>query len=218
MLAQADLASLGREAGPDDHRLELVAGGATFAMQGLAPGAPAPLPPARHFFAMTDSRDSFPFEALALAPARPAKAEAEILSQVQAMVEAAALVARRTGARAVCWAPAASWMDAAYFVRMIENWRSGGPFPALGLTPLVRSEEGTLVSDGLALFTGRELQVEPRRGEHGTDTVKVAVHAIDQLLRASRRGEARSFRGPRGERLEVEPSSDGMVLALKRGP
>lgn len=69
ILAKADLASLGREVAPDDHRLDVLAGGLTFEMEGVSPGAPADLPAARHFFGMVDTRESFPFEAITLAPA-----------------------------------------------------------------------------------------------------------------------------------------------------
>lgn len=217
IMARADLASLGREAGPDDHRLELLAGGLTFAMAGLAPGAPVPLPPARHFFGMVDSRDSFPFEAVSLAPVRRVKPGAATVPLAQTMVHAALLLAQASPVRALCWEPAAAWMDAAYFVRAIEGWLGGGAFPALGLTALVRRDDGSVVSDGLSFFIGRELQVEPRGSEHATDTVKVAVRAIDHLVREGKVTRAIGFRGPRGEPLEAEPSPDGKSLLLRRG-
>lgn len=215
-MARADLASLGREAGPGDHRLELLAGGLTFAMTGLAPGAPAPLPPARYFFGMIDSRDSFPFEAVSLAPVRRVKPGTATVPLVQTMTHAALLLAKASPVRALCWQPAASWMDSAYFIRAVEGWLAGGAFPALGLTPVARHNDGSVASEGLAFFIGRELQVEPHGSEHATDTVKVAVRAIDRLVREGKVAKPLGLRGPRGEHLEAELSPDGKSLVLRR--
>lgn len=216
VFAKVDLPSLGREAGPDDHRLELLAGGLTFEMRGLAPGAPAALPAARHFVGMADSPDSFPFEAISLEPVRPAAGE-PVLPLVKVMAEAAALLALGSRARAVGWWPAGSWIDAAYFVRAIESWRSGGPFPALGLAAIHRRDDGSVVSDGLAFFTGQELLIDPRRSEHATDTIKLAVRAVDHLVREGRLTGILSFLGRNNERLEIEPMPDGRTVRLGRG-
>lgn len=108
-------------------------------------------------------------------------------------------------------------MDVAYFSRVSRVWRSGGAFPALGLTGLERREDGSVVSDGLAFFIGQELRVDGRAGEHATDTMRLAVRAVDHLVReGTRLTEARVLRGPQEEPITVEPSLDGATIMLLR--
>ncbi len=200
ILTDADLASLGRQSAPDDYRLDLIAGGLTWEMRGLAPGRPCPPPPARHFYGTVDNRESFPFEAVSLELTGPSPAREDLVPLVQIIAETAALIVRHSPARAVFWRPAGSWMDAGYFTRLVESWRANGAFPALALVGVERRADGSLVSDGLSFFIGRELQVDPQPCEHPSETVRRAVRTIGRLVHEPSR--------PRGDRvipLDREP-------------
>lgn len=152
-------------------------------MRGLAPGAPRPLPSARHFYGTVDNRQSFPFEAVSLEPAVPNVAREGLLPLIQTMAETAALITGHSPARAVFWRPAGSWMDAGYFIRVVESWRANGAFPALALVGIERRADGGIMSDGLSFFIGHELQVDPKPCEHPSDTMRRAVRDIGRLVR-----------------------------------
>jgi hypothetical protein len=128
----------------------------------------------------------------------------------------AADLASKLGAKAVCWGPAGSWMDPSYFVRVVDGWLAGGAFPALGFTGIERNREGVVESDGLAFFIGQELRVDSRRGEPAADTVKLAVRAIDHLVRHGRMDRRQGLTGPGGESLLAEPTADGRYIRLWR--
>lgn len=135
---------------------------------------------------------------------------------VRTMAILASQLARGLGAKAVCWQPAASWMDVQYFARIVEGWGPGGAFPALGLTGIERTADGGVESDGLGWFIGQELRVEPRSGEAAADTVKLAVRVIDHLIREGPVTARTALTGPQGEALLAEPSSDGRLVRLWR--
>lgn len=214
--AQAAAASIGHC--PDDGAgwLEVLAGGLTFDLSGLAPGAPEATPPARHFFGLPEKADSFQFEAVRLAPGEHVAAGAGMIPLVRVMMSLALAFAGLPGLRAVSWHPAGSWMDAGYFARVTRAWLAGGAFPALGLAAMVRGEGGEVESRGLRFFTGQELRVEGRKGEAAADAVKLAVRAADMLVRAGRLDRVQELTGPEGERLLAEPSPDGRMTHLRR--
>lgn len=107
-------------------------------------------------------------------------------------------------------------MEGGYFVRIVAAWIGGGAFPALGLTAFESTAGGGVESVGLAFFTGQELRVEPLAGEARVETVKLAVRAVDMLVRHGCVAERATLVGPAGEPLVVEPDAGGKVLRLWR--
>ncbi len=196
--------------------LELLSSGLTFDLGGLAP-APAPRPPApRHTFGLPRDIGSHDWEACVLVPG-PHLADAGAMEPVvRVMAMLASQLAQGLGAVAVCWLPAASWMDVTYFARIVEGWCSGGAFPALGFSGMQRGEDGTVASEGLAFFTGQELRVEARPGESPADTVKLAVRLADRLVRDGPIAVPGRLTGPDAEGLYAEPSPDGRHVRLRR--
>lgn len=202
--------------GGGDGWLELLASGLTFDLTGLAPALSAAVPGAAHFYGLATEDAGQPREAIAIAPGPHLEGGGAMLPVVRTMAAVASALAARLGALTVCWAPARSWMDPNYFARIVDGWLTGGAFPALGLTAIERRHDGGVESDGLAYFVGQELRVDPRRGESAADTVKLAVRAIDHLVRHGRVERRERLTGPGGEALVAEPTADGRYVRLWR--
>jgi hypothetical protein len=196
--------------------LELLASGMTFDLTGLAPAVSAPVPAAVHFFGLPAEAVEGAFEAIEIVPGPHLEGGGAMMPVVRTMASVASALAAKLGAQTVCWAPARSWMDPSYFARIVDGWLNGGAFPALGFTGIERSHDGSVESDGLAYFTGQELRVDARRGEAAAATVKLAVRAIDHLVRHGRVERRERLTGPDGEALLAEPSAGGRIVRLWR--
>lgn len=219
LLAQPRLAATARVTslrGQGEGWIELLASGLTFDLAGLLPSESAVFPASRHIFGLPRDIGESAWEACLLTPG-PHLADAGAMEPVvRTMAAVASALAQGLGAAAVCWLPAASWMDVTYFTRIVDGWCSGGAFPALGFSGMERLGDGTVASEGLAFFTGQELRVEPRPGEAPADTVKLAVRLADRMVRDGRIAEAGRLTGPDSEALIAEPSADGRLVRLRR--
>lgn len=214
--AAAAIARISSNRGQGEGWLELLSSGLTFDVAGLAPAPPFPLPVPRHHFGLPRDCGDQGWEACVLAPG-PHLAHAGAMEPVvRAMAALASQLATGLGAAAVCWQPAASYMDINYFARIVEAWCNGGVFPALGFSGMTRLDDGSVASEGLAFFTGQELRVEPRPGESPSDTVKLAVRLADRLVREGPIQIPGRLTGPEAEALFAEPSADGRQVRLRR--
>jgi hypothetical protein len=203
--------------GAEQTGLELLANGLTFDVLGLVPMPPRLVPRSRYHFGLSPGFSELEFEAVELSPG-PHLADAGLMLPVlKTMAAVAGELATGLGAQAISWSPAGCLMDPGYFDRMIYNWNNGGPFPALGLTGIATKEGGVIESDGLAYFTGQEIQIEPRTGEPPVDTVKVAVRVIDYLAHYGKLGQPDNLTGPDGAPMRLEPSADGSSVRVIRG-
>lgn len=202
--------------GSGESWLELLASGLTFDLIGLAPGEGAVIPAANHLYGLGREVPEQAFQAIAIVPGPHLTGAAAVLPVVRVMAGLARELALRLDAKAVCWAPAGSWMDTAYFARVVEGWLGGGAFPALGFTGVERTPDGGVQSQGLCHFAGHELRVESRRGEAAADVVKLAVRAIDHIVRHGPIESRQNLTGPSGEHLLVEPVPGGRVVRMWR--
>lgn len=171
----------------------------------------------RHGFGLPEGIDGSGLEGLLLMPGPHIAAGPALMPVVRVMCGLAARLATLDGVRAVCWRPAGSWIEPGYFARTVSAWLEGGAFPALGLTALVRTADGGLESEGLCFFIGQELRVEPVAGELASATARIAVRALDMLVRAGRQDETRQFAGPSGETLVIEPEGDRLLRLWRAG-
>lgn len=197
--------------------VELLASGLTFDLSDLAP-APALHPtPAAHVFGLPADMQGLALEAIVLAPGEHTAPGAAMLPIVRVMCGLGARLASLGNVKAICWAPAQSWMEPGYFKRIVASWLGGGAFPALGLTALARAPDGALESRGLTFFTGQELRVDALRGESAATTAKLAIRMIDLLVRQGRVHESHALPGPDGKQLFVEPSVGREIVHVRRG-
>ncbi len=203
---------------PDDAQgwLELLASGLTFDLAGLNPVEGAPVVAASQFFGSGTRPDPALVEAVSLAPGPHLVGGGAMIPLVRVMVGLAVTLALGLRARAVCWHPAATWMEPAFFARIVRDWLSGGPFPALGLTAVAPNAVSGVNSVGLAFFTGQELTLEAKPGEERVDAVKLAVRLIDYFVRTGTLHELVEVAGPDGENLLAQPSPDGRRITVWR--
>jgi hypothetical protein len=84
---------------------------------------------------------------------------------VRGLAVLASRLAMLSRVQAVAWHPARCWSAPQPFRAGITRWSEGGPFPAFSLAAVSHAPDGALHSEGLALFTGQELRLEPDLAE-----------------------------------------------------
>lgn len=195
--------------------LELLISGLTFDLCGLRPGAGMSVPPERHRYGTIADHENHKLEAITLIPAQHIASGFAMIPVVQAMAGLAAHIAQPLAAKAVCWHPAQTWMEPQYYSRIVLNWLSGGPFPALGLTALQANSEGVR-TEGLGFFVGQELQVDGLPGEAKRDNAKLAMRLIDRVVCEGRFTGDGTLDGPDGQRLHIEIGESGRLATVRR--
>ena len=193
---------------------ELLITGLTFDVAGLAPGPAEPMPSIAHRYGLADNLSVAGLEAVLVQPGAHLAGAAAMLPVVRGCVALGAALATHSAAAAVVWIPARTAMAPDYFAATIGDWLSGGAFPALGLTSLVPGRSG-ITSEGLAFFTGQELEVA---GSDLAHTGRVAVRMVHTLVGHGRLAAPTPLEGPEGEPLHAEPSDDGKWVRVWSQP
>ena len=196
--------------------LELLASGLTFDLSGLAPGAAAESPPYRRSLAI-DEDSLHTFEALTLAPGPHLSGGARMLPIIRALAVLGASLARLEGVRAIAWHTSRCWSEPALYRDGVLRWVEGGVFPALTLTSLVMSPDGGMQSEGLALFTGQEIRLEPEIVDDSAEAAKLAVRLLDHLIERGKVDARDTIVGPNGSPLRLDPSPNGRFVRVCRG-
>jgi hypothetical protein len=153
-------------------------------------------------------------EAVTLEPGPHVAGGAALLPVVRALAGLGARLSLLPGLAAVCWEPARSWMEPAYFRRIIDEWTDGGAFPALGLTSLERLPDGSLRSLGLGFLIGQELWIAADSDHSSQQRARIAVRLIHELVAGGPLAKARTFTGPESEKLRAEPVSGGRLVKI----
>ncbi len=160
---------------------ELLRDGLTFDMAGLAPAEPLLPPEAVHRVALPAEFAPAQCEAVRFL-AGPHLAGAEHLAPV---LRVAATILRHLtqieGLEAIIWRPARIIMSPVWFAEAVGIWLAGGPFPALALTALARTEQG-LASEGLGFLIGQEFTLSAKEGTAGREDSRIAVRLTDWLF------------------------------------
>jgi len=197
--------------------LELLANGLTFDLVGLAPGPAAAEPPHLHSIGL-DARLRFDrSEAVTLNPGPHLASGAKMLPVVRSLAWLAAQLAALPGARAVAWHPAHAWSAPELFRASVLRWTEGGVFPGLGLAAFATMPDGGMQSQGLALFTGQELRLEPDLAEDRAAIAKIGLRLLHWLVENGRLEAAESIAGPEGQPLRLEPSANGRFVRVWKG-
>jgi hypothetical protein len=215
--ASAPGASISHLPEPAEGWLELLVGGLTFELWGLAPCAGTPVSAARHRFGVDAGTAGKHVEAVTLVTGPHIFGGRAMEPVVRAMTGLAASLALALPVVAVCWEPASIWMEPRYFTRTVIGWLAGGPFPALGLTAVETDADGIVRSNGLDFFCGQEIEIVPREGEAPADTVKLALRVIDNLIRRGRIDRRTELESASDRTLIAEPSVDLKRVRIWRG-
>ena len=195
--------------------LELLASGLSFDVRGLAPGAPAEAPPYRRSLGLDD--DSIHgLDAITLSPGPHLAGGSALLPIVRTLASLGGELARLDGVHAVCWHSSRCWSEPGLYRESVARWLEGGVFPALTLTSLTVTPDGGMHSEGLALFTGQELRLEPELVGDPAEAAKLAVRLLDHLVDRGRVRGRETIAGPDGALLRLEPSANGQFVRVCR--
>lgn len=197
--------------------LELLVNGLTFDIVGLAPGQPMPMPARAHAVGLPPEPEMGVLEAVALRPG-PHLAEGGAMKPVlRALAGLAAHLATLPGVRAVAWPSARTWCEPGQYRDTILRWTEGGAFPAFCLAALAPAPDGGMQSEGLALFTGQELRIEPGLARDRAAAGKIGIRLLHWLSERGRIARPLSLEGPDGVPLRLEPSANRRYVRVWRG-
>jgi hypothetical protein len=197
--------------------LELLANGLTFDLVGLAPGAAAPAIPRGHSFGLPMNIETWACEAITLQPGPHLESGAALLPVVRSLAWLAARLAGLPGVQAVAWHPARCWSPPEQFRNTVLRWIEGGVFPAFCLAALSPMPDGGLQSEGLALFTGQELRLEPELAEDRVTAGKIGLRLLDWLVEHGPLTDPNQLIAPDESPLRLEPSANGRFVRVWRG-
>ena len=116
-----------------------------------------------------------------------------------------AILADLPGARGVVWHPARTLCSPDYFRCAVMRWIEGGVFPGFGLTALATLDDGSLQSEGLVLFAGKELRILGDVASTPADMAKVGLRLLHWLVANGGLEEEVPLTGPSGESLYMRP-------------
>jgi len=197
--------------------LELLAHGLTFDLAGLSPGPSAEVPPLGQAFGFPAGFDETPMEAISLRPGPHLAAGETMVPVLRTLAWLASRLVELPGTRAVAWHAARCWSEPAQFSASVLRWIEGGVFPGLGLASLVSMPDGGMQSQGLALFTGQELRLEPELMANRAADAKIALRLMHWLVEHGRLEAAERLPAPDGSPLWLEPSDNGRFVRVWRG-
>lgn len=160
--------------------------------------------------------DVYTAEAVTLRPGPHLAGGATMVPVVRMLASVAASLCRLQGISAVAWHPARCWSAPDAFRESVRRWVDGGVFPGLILAALSLSPDRGLHSEGLALFTGQELRLEPEILEDRAEAVKLAVRLLDFLVERGRIDGPETLTGPDSSLLRLEPSENGRFVRVCR--
>ena len=198
--------------------VELLRDGMTFDLLGALPGPSFPVPPLVHRLGVPRDLDESSAEALSLHCGPHLDQGAHTVPVIRTMMGVATmLVPHLPGLTALAWGPARTLIGPDFFVSSMSAWLAGGAFPALGLTAFTPEPDGSLVSEGLAFFTGQEVRLRPDVANDRAAGARLGIRLVNQLVGQSKVGAAETIVGPSGERLRLAPSADGLTVVVQRG-
>lgn len=199
------------------HWAELLANGLTFDLSGLAPGKAAGGIADGHLFGLPEEFDPATYEALVLTPGPHLVSGGPMVPVLRCLAWLAGEMAGLEHLHAIAWTPARTICSPTYFRDAMTRWIGGGAFPGLGLTALRPMPDGALESEGLALFIGQELRLEPDAAQDQQQAAKVALRLLHWLVENGRVDQTMSLTGPSGETLTLEPRGQTGVIHVWRG-
>ena len=205
------------ETGGEGGWLELLVSGLTFDLYGLAPRPGTDPPPRRHEFGLPADFYEGRLEAVTLQPGPHLAEGATMLPVVRSLARLAAQLCALPGVRAVAWHPASSWCAPQHFRDSVDRWLEGGVFPGLALAALAAMSDGGMQSQGLALFTGQEVRLEPDAADSPASAAKLGLRLMHWLVEHGELTGPETLPGPEGQQFQLDPSEDGRIVRVWKG-
>ncbi|MGQ7828967.1 hypothetical protein [Altererythrobacter sp. Z27] len=198
--------------------LELLREGLTFDIAGLLPGTGFEIPPCDHQFDYREEICRSRLEAVRLTPGSHLAGGEASLPVLRSMFSLTRELVRHFEAiEAIAWPPSSSLIGRRFFESTIAAWLEGGAFPALGLTAFRETLDGGLVSVGLEFLIGQELRIEPSLAGDKVAATRLGVRLVNQLVLSGAVERMEQIIGPDGQRLQLEPSSNGRFVRVWTG-
>lgn len=198
--------------------VELLKDGLTFDLEGLAPGEGLEAPHCDYQFDYRENISRSGLEAVRLIPGSHLSGGETSLPVLRGMFSLARdLVRHFEDIEAIAWAPSSSLIGRRFFESTITAWLDGGAFPALGLTAFRETLDGGLVSVGLEFLIGQELRIEPPLAGDKVAATRLGVRLVNQLVLSGPVEGIEQVLGPDGQRLRLEPSSNGRFVRVWGG-
>ena len=218
--ADGENLSPANEPGPEYADLlwvELLRGGLTFDLSGLAPKNSPAFPAAQHRFDVEFLPGPAGYEALHLFPGKHLTASSTSTPVVRALIALARdLIHFFETLEIVIWPPCRSAIGRRYFESVTTAWLDGGPFPGLGLTAFKETSDGAIQSEGLEYWIGQELRIEPPLSSDKVAATRLGVRLVNQLvILGGIEGSERSV-GPDGSLLVLRSSRNGKFIRVSR--
>lgn len=199
------------------HWLELLTGGLTFDLTGLAPGPASAFPTFAHRFDLPILPLASDHEVLTLRPGPHLAAGPGSLPVNRAMLGLACdLVRHFADLVAVAWPASASVIGRRYFESVTSAWLDGGPFPALGLTAFIETPDGALQSTGLGFWIGQELRIEPPLSADRVAATRLGVRLVNHLVLIGGLTADDRITAPDGTRLVLRASQSRAMISVWR--
>lgn len=195
--------------------LELLVNGLTFDLRGLAPGGAVDRFDFVHRYALNGEPDPQTMEAVSLGLGPHLAGAETMMPVVRAAAGLAAVLAELPGCAAVGWRPARTLAGTDHFRQSVAAWRGGGAFPALGLTALTRSGDGSHRSEGLDFLIGRELFLLPS-GASPAEDAKLALRLIDWLARWGASGDTITIEAMPGVSVAMTDDRAARIITAER--
>jgi hypothetical protein len=137
-----------------------------------------------------------------------------MLPMVRSLASLGAGLAALPRTRAVVWHAARNWCSPGHFSDAVLRWIDDGVFPALSLAALVTMHDGGMRSEGMALFAGQELRIEPELADDSAANTRLGMRLLHWLYEHGRLSGREVLSGPGGERLRLEPSPNGRFVRV----
>lgn len=160
---------------------ELMRDGLMFDCHGLAPADHRVMQTGLQLLALPDDFVVGEMAFVTLSPGEQLAGAGQFLPVVRTLAGLVLALGRLPDLRAVAWLPARLAMSPEWFAEAVGAWLKGGPFPALALTALTRSERG-LASQGLSYFIGQEFVFSGKDGKLRENDARGAVRLTDWLV------------------------------------
>ena len=190
---------------------ELCLDGMMFDCLGLVPGAALRMETTLQQIALPPGFVMADHGILTLGPGNHLAGAGHLLPVVRGLTRLVLALAPLPAARAVAWLPARLVMPCEWFAQAVGIWLNGGPFPALALSALVRSDDG-LASRGLSYFTGQEFIFTGKDGIVREIDARGAVRFTDWLVANGRVDSPCTVDLPGFGTVTIQPGGENTLL------